>query len=286
MSSTPPLDLLPPPPPPVFRTNTPLHVQQMLISSECQLPTIRSLGGTGGNDCSSAFSPSSALIWPCAAAAAGGAYSQPHTSYTPNTRRNRRRGRSCSTGSENSDSALRAMSIPARCALPSVDLLREAYGPRRSFWGDLNARETRMFYHELLPVSITLEALASRGAVAPNGGCAGYVSETTIRAGRSRRGLAAVVDAGGVGEGFGAGALSLEDQAWLASTARHAARLYARERCALPSRVLAHLYDGLRHLKNYGTFRCGGLHYIAFCIFCVRTYEVVSLCFDYFLYFF
>ncbi|CAM9702846.1 unnamed protein product, partial [Sphacelaria rigidula] len=111
------------------------------------------------------------------------------------------------------------MAIPARCALPSVDLLREAYGPRRSFWGDLSARETRIFYKELLP------------------GATGDIAWSV----------------------FGEGELTLEEQARLASTARHAARLYARERCSLPLRVVAHLYDGLRHLKNYGTFRVTGM---------------------------
>lgn len=221
---------------------------------------IRSLGSTIDSDYAS-FSSSPVLVWPCIAAAAIRSESQRHT-VNPN-KRSRRRGRACSTSSENSDSALKAMSIPARCALPSVDLLREAYGPRRNFWGDLSARETRRFYHELLPVSIRLEALAGRSPNAMDtvdGEAEGSddVLDPTVGGGRSGGGLAAVVDAGGVGEGLGTGALSLEEQAWLASTARHAARLYARERCALPSRVLAHLYDGLRHLKNYGTFRCAG----------------------------
>ncbi|CAM9169245.1 unnamed protein product [Chrysoparadoxa australica] len=51
----------------------------------------------------------------------------------------------------------------------------------------------------------------------------------------------------------------LEERARLASRARHAARLYARERCALPSRVAAHLYDGFRHFQKYGTWRGSGM---------------------------
>ncbi|CAN0546518.1 unnamed protein product, partial [Ectocarpus sp. 12 AP-2014] len=113
------------------------------------------------------------------------------------------------------------MAIPARCALPSVDLLRQAYGPRRHFWGDLTPAETRRFYHELLPVSV-------------------------------------YVDAGGHWEYFFGAAETLEERARLASMARHAARLYVRERCKLPSRVVAHLYDGLRHLKRHGSFRVTG----------------------------
>lgn len=147
-----------------------------------------------------------------------------------------------------------AMAIPPRCALPSVDLLREAYGHRRSFWGDLTAAETRRFYHELLPVSVYLEALGAQRLAAGDG------EERPLGGGISGGGLATVVEAaGGKGGGgcnpiFGA-AQTLEEQARLASMARHAARLYVRERCKLPSRVLAHLYDGLRHLKNHGSFR-------------------------------
>lgn len=146
------------------------------------------------------------------------------------------------------------MAIPARCALPSVDLLREAYGHRRSFWGDLTPAETRRFYHELLPVSVYLEALGAQGLTAVDG------NERPLGGGMSGGGLATVVEVVGGGAGgdceciFGA-AETLEEQARLASMARHAARLYVRERCKLPSRVLAHLYDGLRHLKNYGSFR-------------------------------
>ncbi|CAM9773646.1 unnamed protein product, partial [Phaeothamnion confervicola] len=53
--------------------------------------------------------------------------------------------------------------------------------------------------------------------------------------------------------------LTLEERARLASMARHAARLYARERCALPSRLVAHFYDGFRHLRKYGTWSWTGM---------------------------
>lgn len=160
------------------------------------------------------------------------------------------------------------MSIPARCALPSVDLLREAYGPRRSFWGDLSARETRIFYKELLPVSIQLEVLAGRAGnrTAPSASAlvtadadanvdGSFDVDQSLVVGGSNHGDSEGSRVSGSESVDGAGGLSLEELARLASTARHAARLYARERCALPSRVVAHLYDGLRHLKNYGTFR-------------------------------
>lgn len=147
-----------------------------------------------------------------------------------------------------SNTALRAMSIPARCELPSVDLLREAYGRRRNFWGDLTAAETRRFYHELLPVSIRLAAIAtvpfdSRGRP--------LKEESDVG------GLAAVVDAfAEEWESVFGAAETLEEKARLASMSRHAAKLYVRERCRLPVRVVAHLYDGLRHLKSHGSFRC------------------------------
>lgn len=166
--------------------------------------------------------------------------------------RSRRRGRSFSSGS--SDSALRAMAIPARCALPSVDLLREAYGPRRSFWGDLTPAETRRFYHELLPVSMHLEALGGADKLGVDG------DERPLGGGASGGGLAAVMEAmSECGEwecAFGGGE-TLEERARMASMSRHAARTYVRERCQLPSRVVSHLYDGLRHLKKYGSFRYG-----------------------------
>lgn len=53
--------------------------------------------------------------------------------------------------------------------------------------------------------------------------------------------------------------LTLEERARLASMARHAARLYVRERCALPSRLVAQCYDGFRHLQKYGTWSWTGM---------------------------
>lgn len=56
----------------------------------------------------------------------------------------------------------------------------------------------------------------------------------------------------------GALGLSLVERAHLASANRHALRLYARERCHLPSRLAAALYDGLRHLHYFGTWCASG----------------------------
>lgn len=153
------------------------------------------------------------------------------------------------------------MAIPARCALPCVNLLRQAYGPRRNFWGDLTPSETRRFYHELLPVSVYLDALGSRSELAD--GEKEVEDERPLGGGTSGGGLATVVDVAnqevGYWECFFGSAETLEERARLASMARHAARLYVRERCHLPSRVVAHLYDGLRHLKEFGTFRVTGM---------------------------
>ena len=52
-----------------------------------------------------------------------------------------------------------------------------------------------------------------------------------------------------------------EDLAQLAFEARHAAKLYARERCHVPARLLANWYDGFRALKRYGRFQTEGMSY-------------------------
>lgn len=52
-----------------------------------------------------------------------------------------------------------------------------------------------------------------------------------------------------------------EDLAPLAYRARVAAKLYARERCSLPARVAANLYDGFRQWRRYGSFDTGGMSY-------------------------
>ena len=57
----------------------------------------------------------------------------------------------------------------------------------------------------------------------------------------------------------GALGLSLEERAQLAAEARHALRLYSRERCHLVGRLAAELYDGIRHYYIYGSWRTKGL---------------------------
>mmetsp|Transcript_14538 Transcript_14538/g.24161 ORF Transcript_14538/g.24161 Transcript_14538/m.24161 type:complete len:467 (-) Transcript_14538:257-1657(-) len=57
----------------------------------------------------------------------------------------------------------------------------------------------------------------------------------------------------------GALGLTLEERAELASASRHALRTYARERCHLPGRLLARVYDGLRHLHYFGSWSASGM---------------------------
>jgi hypothetical protein len=52
-----------------------------------------------------------------------------------------------------------------------------------------------------------------------------------------------------------------EDLAPLAYQARVAAKLYARERCTLPARWMANLFDGVRSLKRYGRWQPVGMSY-------------------------
>jgi hypothetical protein len=52
-----------------------------------------------------------------------------------------------------------------------------------------------------------------------------------------------------------------QDLAPLAYRARVAAKLYARERCRVPARYLAHWYDGFRQWRNYGSFDTTGMTY-------------------------
>lgn len=57
----------------------------------------------------------------------------------------------------------------------------------------------------------------------------------------------------------GALGLTLEERAKLASEARHALRVYSRERCFLPYRVAAQVYDGIRHFQLFGYYKCDGM---------------------------
>ena len=54
---------------------------------------------------------------------------------------------------------------------------------------------------------------------------------------------------------------SSEDLAPLAYRARVAAKKYARERCELPARIAASLFDGFRQFRKYGRFQVSGISY-------------------------
>ena len=55
--------------------------------------------------------------------------------------------------------------------------------------------------------------------------------------------------------------LTLSDRAKLAFESRHALRLYSRERSPLITRILAQLYDGIRHMKTFGYWSSTGMNY-------------------------
>lgn len=52
-----------------------------------------------------------------------------------------------------------------------------------------------------------------------------------------------------------------EELAPLAYQARKAAKLYARERCQVPARIAANLFDGFRQWRRYGRFQPSGISY-------------------------
>ncbi|KAG7372446.1 hypothetical protein IV203_018589 [Nitzschia inconspicua] len=52
-----------------------------------------------------------------------------------------------------------------------------------------------------------------------------------------------------------------EELAPLAYQARKAAKLYARERCQVPARIAASLFDGFRQWRRYGRFQPDGMSY-------------------------
>jgi len=97
--------------------------------------------------------------------------------------------------------------------------LREAFGSNRNrFWGDLDAKTARRLYKKLLFPTALSELVLELG-------------DEIIRP---------------------------EELAPLAYEARKAAKLYVRERCKIPSRVGAYLYDGFRQFRKYGKFQMDG----------------------------
>lgn len=96
-----------------------------------------------------------------------------------------------------------------------VSILREQYGRRSSWLGDLSASETRQLYQRLLPRVKFIEREFQE--------------------------------------------LPLKDRAYIASTVRVAAKLYARERCFVTGRVATGLYDGMRGLVLLGRWSWTGM---------------------------
>ncbi len=104
----------------------------------------------------------------------------------------------------------------------SQEGLREAFGSNRNkWWGDLDAKTARRLYKKLLFPTALSELVLELG-------------DEIIRP---------------------------EELAPLAYEARKAAKMYARERCRVPSRVGAYLLDGFRQLVKYGRFQPNGASY-------------------------
>jgi len=100
--------------------------------------------------------------------------------------------------------------------------LREAFGSNRNrWWGDLDAKTARRLYKSLLFPTALSELILELG-------------DEIVRP---------------------------EELAPLAYEARRAAKMYARERCRVPSRVGAYLFDGFRQLRKYGRFQPNGASY-------------------------
>ena len=104
----------------------------------------------------------------------------------------------------------------------SQEGLREAFGSNRNrWWGDLDAKTARILYKKLLFPTALSELVLELG-------------DEIIRP---------------------------EELASLAFEARKAAKMYVRERCRVPSRVGAYLFDGFRQLRRYGRFQPNGVSY-------------------------
>lgn len=104
----------------------------------------------------------------------------------------------------------------------SQEGLREAFGRNKNrLWGDLDARTARRLYKSLLFPTAISELVLELGDE-----CA-----------------------------------RPEELAPLAYEARKAAKMYVRERCRVPSRVGAYLFDGFRQLRRYGRFQPNGASY-------------------------
>ena len=117
------------------------------------------------------------------------------------------------------------------------DKLRELFGENQNkMWGDLDATTCRKLYKTLVPKAL-LE----------------LVKQEHERSGEDGPAPATVEAASEV--------LPPEVLAPLAYKARKAAKLYARERCQVPARIAAQLFDAYRAFKKYGKFQPCGMSY-------------------------
>ena len=115
--------------------------------------------------------------------------------------------------------------------------LRELFGENQNkMWGDLDATTCRKLYKTLVPKAL-LELVRQEHERAGGEGSA----PTTFEAATD--------------------ALAPEVLAPLAYKARKAAKLYARERCQVPARIAAQLFDAYRAFKKYGKFQPCGMSY-------------------------
>jgi hypothetical protein len=144
------------------------------------------------------------------------------SSPTANKNKNDKDNDSNDTDDDHADYQRRKAAWAARYT--SVDALRSTFGSNRNLvWGDLDAATARRLYKTLLPKALLELYNTNTGVVGMS--------------------------------------VHPSDLAPLAYQARVAAKLYARERCALPARVAANLYDGFRQWRTYGRFDCSGMSY-------------------------
>jgi len=114
----------------------------------------------------------------------------------------------------------------------TVEGLREAFGRNQNvLWGDLDATNTRRLYKTLMPVALMDLYHKTEG------------------------------ENDGDNDETATPAVQPQDLAVLAYKARVAAKLYARERCRVPARIAANLFDGYRQWRKYGSFDCTGMSY-------------------------
>jgi hypothetical protein len=138
---------------------------------------------------------------------------------------------STALGSEPFECELDECMVEAAEVAGTIEALRAMYGTSPTFWGDLDASQTRSLYHELLPRALE----------------------------RHEKHLGFADGAGPPQADAAASSKDIEARARLASAARRAAKLYVRERSILPARIAAHVYDAVRCKMQLGRFAWSGM---------------------------